>query len=158
MQRVEIKAEIIQNKFQFDMDTPQQQVNSWSFAQDQVGGVHQTWFFKLNGKGKRSVSSEALPGRAHLHLVKTVSTIQTDSSEGNPTGTESPAIQSNTSALLHPQLHGAHCRGTCWTLHRAPSGHWVSGMILRHRPRARRRRSEGETVTRILGFCTTSKL
>ena len=102
MQRVEIKAEIIQNKFQLDMDTLQQQVNSWGFAQDQVGGVHQTWFFKLNGKGRISVNSEALTGREHFHLVKTVGMIQADSSEGNPTGTESPAIQSNTSALMHP--------------------------------------------------------
>ena len=60
MQWVEIKAQIIQNKFQFDVDAPQQQVNGWSFAQDQVGGVNKTWFFKLNVKGKKSVSSETL--------------------------------------------------------------------------------------------------
>lgn len=60
MQGVEIKAQIIQNKFQFDTDIPQQHVNGWSFAQDQVGGVNKTWFFKLNAKGKKGVSSETL--------------------------------------------------------------------------------------------------
>lgn len=53
MQWVEIKAQIVQNKFQFDTDTPQQQVNGWSFAQDQVGRVNETRFFKLSGKGKK---------------------------------------------------------------------------------------------------------
>lgn len=42
------------------MDTPQQQVNGWRFAQDEVGRVNKTWFFKLNAKGKKSVSSETL--------------------------------------------------------------------------------------------------
>lgn len=54
MQWVEIKAQIIQNKFQFDADTPQQQVDGWSFAQDQVGGVNKTRFFKLKAKTKMS--------------------------------------------------------------------------------------------------------
>lgn len=53
MQGVEIEAQIIQNKFQFDLDNPQQLVNGWSFAQDKVGGVNETWFFKLGAEGKR---------------------------------------------------------------------------------------------------------
>lgn len=95
-----------------------------------------------------------------LPWAKTVGTIHADNSKWWEE--KSPRERKSTSSEVEHQPLCTHipteCCATCWMLHRESLGHSESGMILRHRPTPRRRRSDGETVTRIFGFCTTSKL